>query len=110
VKLFRRAVLVMLVAVYLGMSLAQAAAMPPPTMAGGMMQDASGDAMPCKGKLPAHGCVTDLGCILLISLAAFSDLNIVIASKWLSVGYGGFEAVLRGLSIKPALGPPISHA
>jgi hypothetical protein len=75
----------------------------------GMMheQDGQGDRMPCKGMVP--GCVTDLGCIFLISLAA-PDLTLVTVTAWSSVAYPGLNRALRGRTIKPALGPPISLA
>jgi hypothetical protein len=74
---------------------------------GGMMheQDSSGDKMPCKGILP--GCVTDLGCIFLVSLPA-SNITLFTVTAWSSVIYDNASEGLRGRSIKPALGPPIS--
>ena len=66
-----------------------------------------GDKMPCKGMLP--GCITDLGCIFLVSLPA-RDLTLVTMTAWLSVIYDTSSDRLRGRTIKPALGPPISHA
>jgi hypothetical protein len=75
----------------------------------GMMheQDGQRDKMPCKGMLP--GCVTDLGCIFLVSLPA-PDPTLVTVTAWSSVIYTGSSELLRGRSIKPALGPPISLA
>jgi hypothetical protein len=55
------------------------------------------------------GCVTDLGCIFLMSLAA-PDLTLVTVTAWSSVTYPGLDQALRGRTIKPALGPPISLA
>jgi len=63
--------------------------------------------MPCKGMLP--GCVTDLGCIFLVSLPA-PGLTVVTVTAWSSVSYDNESQGLRGRSIKPALGPPISLA
>jgi len=63
-----------------------------------------GDKMPCKGMLP--GCVTDLGCIFLVSLPA-PDLTLVGVTAWSSVSYHTASQGLHGRTIKPALGPPI---
>jgi hypothetical protein len=75
----------------------------------GMMHDQESphDKMPCKGMLP--GCITDLGCIFLVSLPA-PDLTIASVTAWLSVTYDNPSQGLRGRTIKPALGPPIRLA
>jgi hypothetical protein len=70
-------------------------------------QDGPGDRTPCKGMVP--GCVTDLGCVFLISLAA-PDLTLVTVTAWSSVTYPALDRALRGRTIKPALGPPIPLA
>ena len=75
----------------------------------GMMheQDGQGDKMPCKGMLP--NCVTDIGCIFLVSVPT-PDLTLVTTTTWSSVIYDNASDALRGRTIKPALGPPISLA
>ena len=75
----------------------------------GMMHehDSPGDKMPCKGMLP--NCVTDIGCIFLVSLPA-PDLTLVAMTAWSSVIYDNTAERSRGRTIKPALGPPISLA
>ena len=75
----------------------------------GMMHehDSPGDKMPCKGMLP--NCVTDIGCIFLVSVPT-PDLNLFTTTTWSSVIYHNASEALRGRSIKPALGPPISLA
>jgi hypothetical protein len=70
-------------------------------------EDSPGGKMPCKGMLP--GCVTDLGCIFLVSLPP-PDLTLVTVTAWSSIIYPGSNQPLRGRAIKPALGPPISAA
>ena len=114
-KLLRRFLALLIVTAYVGAAVLQVA----PTYAAnadmssaamnGMMheQDSPGDKMPCKGMLP--GCVTDLGCIFLVSLLA-PDLTLVTVTAWSSVIYPGLDQPLRGRTIKPALGPPISLA
>jgi hypothetical protein len=115
VKLLRRILALLIVTAYLGATVFQAA----PVFAAsadknrssmnGMMheQDGQGDKMPCKGMLP--GCVTDLGCIFLVSLPA-PNVALFTMTAWSSVIYTGSSQSLRGRSIKPALGPPISLA
>ena len=62
--------------------------------------------MPCKGMA---GCMTELGCIFLVSLPT-PDLTLVTMTAWSSVIYDNASEALRGRTIKPALGPPISLA
>ena len=114
-RLLRRMLTLLIVTAYVGATMFQVA----PTYAanadmshaakGGMMheQDSPGDKMPCKGMLP--GCVTDLGCIFLVSLPA-PDLRLVTMTAWSSVIYDSASKGLPGRTIKPALGPPISLA
>jgi hypothetical protein len=66
-----------------------------------------GDKMPCKGMPP--NCVTDIGCILLVSVPT-PNLNFFTRTNWLPVIYDAASEALRGRAIKPALGPPISLA
>ena len=118
VTLLRRILTIFIVTAYVGAAMLQvtpsfAANMNHAAMShthmGGMMheQDGQGDKMPCKGMLP--GCVTDLGCIFLVSVPA-PYLTLVTMTAWSSVIYTGSSESLRGRSIKPALGPPISLA
>jgi hypothetical protein len=115
VRLLRRILALLIVTAYVGATTLQVA----PTYAAnahissssmnGMMheQDGSGGTMPCKGMLP--GCVTDLGCIFLVSLPA-PDLTLVAITARSSVIYDNASEGLGGRTIKPALGPPISLA
>jgi hypothetical protein len=115
VKLLRRILALLIVTAYFGATMLQVA----PTYAAnadmshssmnGMMheQEGQGDKMPCKGMLP--GCVTDLGCIFLVSLPA-PNVTLFAVTAWSSVIYDNASEALPGRSIKPALGPPISLA
>ena len=112
VELLRRILALFIVTAYIGATVLQAA----PTYAAtaymssssmsGMThdQDGQGDKMPCKGMLP--GCVTDLGCIFLVSLPT-PHAGLFTVTAWSSVIYTGSSQSLHGRSIKPALGPPI---
>ena len=112
-KLLRRIFALLIVTAYVGATVLQVA----PTYAAhadmshssmnGMMHehDSPGDKMPCKGMLP--NCVTDIGCIFLVSLPA-PDLTLVAMTAWSSVIYDNTSEGSRGRTIKPALGPPIS--
>jgi hypothetical protein len=115
VKLLRRIFALLIVTAYVGATVFQAA---PVFAAGtdmsrssmtGMMheQDGPGDKMPCKGMLP--NCVTDIGCIFLVSLPA-PDLTLATMTAWSSVIYDNASEGSRGRTIKPALDPPISLA
>ena len=108
VKLLRHFVVLLIAAAYVGAaSVAPMVYADPPAMSSSMAQeqDGSGDTMPCKGM--AHGCVSELGCIFLVSLPA-ADLSLLTTTAWLSVTYPRAPQSLHGRSIKPALGPPIS--
>src|ERR1700726_4947052 len=116
VRLLRRILTLLIVTAYLGATVFQVApvyaanATMSSSSMNGMMhqQDGQGDKMPCKGMLP--NCVTDLGCIFLLSLPAAPELNVFTRTAWLSVVYPGSSQLLHGRSIKPALGPPIPLA
>jgi hypothetical protein len=115
VKLLRRIFALLIVTAYVGATVLQAALtyaahadMSHSSMNGMMHEhDSPGDKMPCKGMLP--NCVTDIGCIFLVSLPT-PDLTLVAMTAWSSVTYLGSSQSLRGRSIKPPLGPPISLA
>jgi hypothetical protein len=115
VKLLRRILSLLIVTAYVGATMLQAvpsyaanmnnAAMSHTDMSGMMHeQDGQRDKMPCKGMLP--GCVTDLGCIFLVSLPT-PHAGLFTVTAWSSVIYTGSSQSLHGRSIKPALGPPI---
>jgi hypothetical protein len=115
VKLLRRILALLIVTAYVGVTTLQAA----PSYAAnadmssssmnGMMHEHDGqtDKMPCKGMLP--GCVTDLGCIFLVSLPA-PNVTLFTVTAWSPVIYDNAYEALPGRTIKPALGPPISLA
>jgi hypothetical protein len=115
VKLLRQILTLLIVTAYISATMLPAA----PSFAAntqmhhaamdGMMHDQQSphDKMPCKGMLP--GCITDLGCIFLISLPA-PDLAFATVTAWSSVTYDSASQGLHGRTIKPALGPPIPLA
>ena len=70
-------------------------------------QEGPPDRMPCNST-PAP-CVTDLGCMFLVSVLT-PDLTLFTRTAWLSVIYGNTSDALRGRTIEPALGPPITLA
>ena len=116
VKLLRRFLALLITTAYLGAAMVQLApssdAASAPMQSGMAMHqpDGSGDPMPCHNKGMPPGCMTDLGCVFLVSLPALPALTLVTRAAWSSVDYGGAEQRLHGRSIKPALGPPISLA
>ena len=114
VKLLRRILSLLIVTAYVGATMLPAApgfaadAQNHAVVAGtAQHQDHPRDTTPCKGKMP--GCVSDLGCIFLVSLPT-PDLTLVTVTAWSSVSYDCAFQGLRGRTIKPALGPPIPIA
>src|SRR5712671_6148841 len=98
VNLLRRILALLIVTAYVGATVLQVApanANMSSSSINGMMheQDGQGDKMPCKGMLP--GCVTDLGCIFLVSLPA-PDPTLVTMTAWSSVTYDSASDGLRG--------------
>jgi len=63
--------------------------------------------MPCKSMKPG-GCVTDAGCIFMLSLPA-PHPDIGTPLTWAFVNFPMVAESVPGHSIKPLLGPPISH-
>jgi hypothetical protein len=115
VNLLRRIFALLIVTAYVGATMLQVA----PTYAAssdmsrssmaGMIHEPDGqtDKMPCKGTLP--NCMTDFGCIFLVTMPA-PDLDLFTSTSWSSVIYDNGPNALRGRTTKPALGPPISLA
>ena len=64
--------------------------------------------MPCKSTKPG-GCVTDAGCIFMVSLPA-PQLDLGNPLAWAFVNFSVVAETVPGHSIKPLLGPPISRA
>jgi hypothetical protein len=115
VKLLRRILVLLIVTAYVGATVFQvapvfaaSAATGCAAMIGMMHEDpGQGEKMPCKGMPP--GCITDIGCIFLVSVPT-PNLTLVTMTTWSSVIYDNASDALRGRTIKPALGPPISLA
>jgi hypothetical protein len=115
VNLLRRILALLIVTAYVGATVLQVA----PTYAAnadmsgssmaGMMHEPGGqtDKMPCKGMLP--NCITDIGCIFLVSVPT-SNPTLFTTAIWSPVIYDNASNALPGRTIKPALGPPISLA
>jgi hypothetical protein len=114
VNLLRRILALLTVTAYAGATMLQV----PPTFAAnagmsssmaGMMheQDGQNDKMPCKGMQP--NCITDIGCIFLVTLPS-PDVDLFTRTSWSSVIYDSASDAFHGRTIKPALGPPIALA
>jgi hypothetical protein len=111
VRLLRQLMSMLLVTAYLSATIFATApvAYAAPSETSGMMmkQDGTGDQtpMPCKGM--KTGCVTELGCVFMVSLPA-PDLTVTAAIDWSPVSYTVSSEFLDGRTTKPALGPPRS--
>ena len=93
VKLLRRILALLIVTAYLGATVLQAAPVYPASA------DMSSSSMS----------VMQFGSIFLVSVPT-PDLNLFTTTTWSSVIYDNASKALRGRTIKPALGPPISLA
>jgi hypothetical protein len=111
VRLLRQIISMLLVAAYLSATIfvtAPAAYAAPSELSGGMMmQHGTNDQMPMPCKGMKTGCVTELGCVFMVSLSP-PDLTVTVAIDWSPVTYTGSSEFLDGRSTKPALGPPRS--
>jgi hypothetical protein len=108
VRLFRQIISMLLVAAYVSATIfAPAAFAAPSQISDGMMMTQSGNSeqMPCKGM--KTGCVTEVGCVFIVSLPA-PDLTAIAAVPWLPVTYSVSPDFLNGRATKPALDPPRS--
>ena len=109
----RRVFVVLTLIAYMGAS-ALMIAPADPSMAGDMTsgmaqhEGAPSDNMPCKHTAPT--CIIDLGCVFLVGLPMMPDPTLLTLTAWSSVSYPGSPDALQGRSVKPAIGPPISHA
>jgi len=111
-RLLRGFLSLLIVSAYLGATVLAVAPIANAAAAGvshGMVHELGGmdHKMPCKGTMP--GCVTEFGCIFMVSLPA-PDLTISTMVGWSPVTYVVVAEFLSGRSTKPALGPPISRA
>jgi hypothetical protein len=113
VRLLRQILSMLLVAAYLSATVfvtAPVAYAAPSDMSGSMMMQQNGASdqmpMPCSKGMKT-GCVTELGCVFMVSLQA-PDLTLTAAIDWLPVTYSVSAEFLVGRSMKPALGPPRS--
>jgi hypothetical protein len=114
VRLLRQIFSVLLVAAYVSATVLtavpSASAAPHGMPDGMMMPDLAGDAMPMPcSKGMKSSCVTDFGCIFMVSLPA-THFGVAARIAWSAITYTISDDFLRGHSIKPALGPPISRA
>jgi len=64
--------------------------------------------MPCKGMSPL--CAADAGCLMVVGVPALPWLARTADPQWSLVSYWPSSPAARGLSIAPALGPPILQA
>lgn len=110
-RLLRQIISMLLVATYLSATIfvsAPAAYAAPSEMSGGvMMQQGTNDQMPMPCKGMKTGCVTELGCVFMVSLSP-PDLTVTVAIDRSLVTYTVSSEFLDGRSTKPALGPPRS--
>jgi hypothetical protein len=72
-------------------------------MAGGC----AGPQPPCTGHMP--NCVDHVGCVTVSALPA-SPISVAVAFEWASPDYDLVSESLAGISVKPALLPPILAA
>ena len=114
VRLLRQIFSVLLVVAYVSaaiVAVAPVANAAPHAMANGMTMPADGmdGKMPMPCKSTKSNCVTDAGCIFMVSLPA-PQLDIGTPFAWAFVDFPMVAESVPGHSIKPLLGPPISRA
>jgi len=108
VRVFRHLVITLSLLAFVASGLAPAIAMPVSTMSGvamPAMSMAPEAPMPCCPE-KAPPCVTDVGCVFLIGLP-MPALTVSKALTSSALAYGVSHDRGEGLSIEPALGPPI---
>ena len=106
--LIRRLVVALSLLAIVGTGIASPMAAAQPDMAMASQAMADDGSMPCcPHKAPP--CVTDLGCVFLIGIPAPSGLAST-ALSWSTLTYALSHDVGEGLSLQPALGPPILPA
>jgi hypothetical protein len=114
VRLLRQIFSMLLVVAYVSATVftaAPTAQAAPHEMTGGMTMNSGNTSdempMPCSKGMKT-GCVTELGCIFMMSLPA-GHIAIVTIINWSPVTYPVMVAFPTEHSIKPALGPPRSR-
>ena len=114
VRLLRQIFSVLLVAAYVSaaiVAVAPVANAAPHAMANGMTMpaDGMGGTMPMPCKSPKSNCVTDAGCVFMVSLPS-PQLDLSTPFAWAFVKFPMVAESIPGQSIKPLLGPPIARA
>jgi hypothetical protein len=103
VKLLRHILALLIVTAYLGATVFQVAPVYAASadMSSGSMngmtheQHGQGEKMPCKGMLP--NCMTDIGCIFLVSVPSSPGLNLFTTTTWSST------------DVQPGVPGPFAH-
>jgi hypothetical protein len=105
--LIRRLVVALSLLAFVGAGLVSpmAAAQPDKQMS---MENTSDGSMPCCPE-KALSCITDVGCAFLVGLPLSPSLTSTILS-WSPLAYAITHDGGEGLSLQPALGPPILPA
>jgi hypothetical protein len=110
VRLLRRILMILLVGAFFGATTLEV--FPGASAASAEMtmpdQD-NGDGNPVPCKAVTLNCLSDLGCIFMLSLPA-PQLTIATDLAWSPVVYGLPSNAAAGRSIAPDLGPPIQSA
>ena len=115
VPLLRKIVSMFVVAAYVSVTIVTAvpdASAAPRAMNGSGMMMNMGNAgepmpMPCSKGMKS-GCITDFGCIFLVSLPAAHSVAMTVI-EWSVIAYATDPEFFRDHSIKPPLDPPISR-
>jgi hypothetical protein len=107
--LFRRFIVALSLLAFVATGLAPAMAMAEaPTSMKAIMSTASDDPMPCCPE-KAPSCITDVGCVFLVAVPT-PHLTALGPIGWSLLRYELSHDRGEGLSIQPALGPPILSA
>jgi hypothetical protein len=106
-RLIQRLFIVLSLVAFTATGLAQAAMLDAAVSPGKAtaMSNMSDSSMPCCPE-KAHSCVTDVGCVFLVALPMPAS-TLVSTLAWSAVTYPTSRDGGEGLSILPALGPPI---
>ena len=106
--LIRRLVVALSLLALVGTGIASPMAWAQPNMAMASQAMTDDGFMPCCPQ-KAPSCVTDLGCVFLVGIPAPSAHG-VAALSWSTLTYTVSHYASEGLSLQPALGPPILSA
>lgn len=107
IGLIRRLILFLMIGAFLGAGFAQAAWQAPCVASVNISMTANPGAEPCHHDGMVPGCMTDLGCVLMVGVPTIAASIMITSVAWVRIDYQPVSRSDHGLTPEPLLTPPI---